>query len=292
MAQVQNITIQQGESFQLAVRWASLPLVFKPISAITNAAPVVVTATGHGVPAGWPVAITGVKGMSQINALNLPPAQSDYYPATVIDANTLAFPDLNSALMRPYTSGGFVQYYTPQSLLGCTGRMSIKSTQSPLIVPGVYTGASFSHVGTTVTVTTSGTAHGLSVGNIVQVNGVLGAGASTYNGVYTVASVPGPNVFTYLSANGASDVANTPGMNGPFFSMTYSIELFRLDSASTARITFDTVSQVINLQIAAADSLQLGFPNGYYDLDITTPAGIVTTLLTGTVTVNPAVTTT
>lgn len=121
-----NITIEQGKTFELVLRWATDLITYKPITGITQAAPAVVTCAAHGVPDGWPVAITSVKGMTQINAEHTPPRGRDYKPATKVDTNTLSFDTINSAGYSAYISGGYVQYDTPVGLTGYTAAMAIK----------------------------------------------------------------------------------------------------------------------------------------------------------------------
>lgn len=127
-----EILIQKGKTFSLVVRWETEPIVRKAITAIslTTGAPRL-TVTGHGMPDGWRCAIYGVKGMKQINASNTPPRPADYHEATVVDANTLALNNVtpiddSGNDWGAYTSGGFIQYFTPQSLAGYTARMDIK----------------------------------------------------------------------------------------------------------------------------------------------------------------------
>lgn len=126
MATKHDIVIQQGKTFNQVVRWESTPIVYKPITGITQAAPAQITATGHGVPAGWRVAIVSVKGMLGINAKNTPPRSSEYHAATVVSANAISLNDVNSSDYSPYTSGGYVQYNTPVDMAGFAARMTIK----------------------------------------------------------------------------------------------------------------------------------------------------------------------
>lgn len=127
MAIRKDIVIEQGKTFMLTVRWENSKLVYKPITGIAKTAPVLITCPNHGVPNGWVIAIVSVKGMSQINASNTPPKDSDYYPATVISANTLEINAINAADFSDYISGGYIQYYEPRSLAGVTARMKIKN---------------------------------------------------------------------------------------------------------------------------------------------------------------------
>ena len=126
MAIKYDLTIRRGETFIRTVRWASAPYVFKPITGITQAAPAVVTATAHGVPDGWRVAVVSVKGMTQINAQSTPPRDSEYYKAKVLTANTLQLDGVNAADFKPYTSGGYLQFATPVDMTGYTARMQIR----------------------------------------------------------------------------------------------------------------------------------------------------------------------
>ena len=91
-----DYTIEQGKTFQHVLRWEAPQYVYKPITAINQSAPVHITATAHGVPDGWRVAIVSVKGMTQINAASSPPKMSEYKRATVLDANTNELNRVNS----------------------------------------------------------------------------------------------------------------------------------------------------------------------------------------------------
>lgn len=139
MATKLDIVILQGKTYNQVIRWEASPIVYKPISAITLAAPAQITATAHGVPAGWRVAIVSVLGMLQINAKNTPPRPSDYHPATVVSANAISLNDVNSAGYSPYTSGGYVQYNTPVDMTGFTARMMIKSSVGGTILETLTT---------------------------------------------------------------------------------------------------------------------------------------------------------
>jgi hypothetical protein len=126
MAATKDLVIRQGRTFSLPVRWEAPPIVYKQISAILQSAPVRITAVGHGVPDGWRVAVTNVKGMVEINAEANKVRDKDYVQATVIDPDTVELNAINASGFRPYTSGGVLQYNTPVVLTGFTARMSIK----------------------------------------------------------------------------------------------------------------------------------------------------------------------
>jgi hypothetical protein len=125
----QNITIQQGSNFDMLVRWESPNVVFKPITAVTKAAPPVVTATGHGMPDGWRCAFTNIVGMTQLNAVNSPPdSTTDFSQITLLSADTFSVVGVDATGFTAYKSGGIVRYYAPVDLTGYTARMQIRPT--------------------------------------------------------------------------------------------------------------------------------------------------------------------
>ena len=133
-----DFTIKKGSTFSRVLRWESSPLVYKAITAITKAAPAVVTATGHGLPDGWRAAIVSVVGMREINAAvpskGAPPLSSEFHKITKIDANSFSINDINSSDFTAYTSGGAVVYYTPVDLASYTARMQIRDTETSGII--------------------------------------------------------------------------------------------------------------------------------------------------------------
>jgi hypothetical protein len=129
-----DLALDQGKTFKQVIRWESAPIIYKAITAITQAAPTVVSSTGHGIPDGWRVAIVSAKGMTAINATNSPLKDSDYTQATLIDANSISLNAVNSSLFSAYTSGGYIQYNTPVDLTGYTARMTIKTKVGGVIL--------------------------------------------------------------------------------------------------------------------------------------------------------------
>lgn len=128
--QSKNLDILQGKTFTLIVRWETLPLIYKAITAITAASPVSITAAGHGLPDGWRTAVVSAGGMRQINAKHWPLGDADFHQASVTNANTITLNDTNSADYTAYTSGGSLVYYTPVDLASFTARMQIRATQA------------------------------------------------------------------------------------------------------------------------------------------------------------------
>ena len=115
-----NFKIYQGSTFAEVLRWESSTKVYKPITAITIAAPVVITAASHGIPVGWRTKVTNVVGMTQINSSDV------YQIVTAADTNTVTLNAVNSLGYTAYTSGGVLEYNQPVSLSGVTARMQIR----------------------------------------------------------------------------------------------------------------------------------------------------------------------
>lgn len=123
-----DIVIQKGSTWVRTLRWESLPWVYTPITAITKAAPMVVTAAGHGLVTGWRAGIVGVVGMRQANSKNIPPRATDLKKVTFVSSSQVSFNDVVSLDYSAYVSGGALISYTPVSLSGFTARMQIRVT--------------------------------------------------------------------------------------------------------------------------------------------------------------------
>ena len=123
-----EIVIQRGSTFEFEVLWAhATEFTYKAITAISlTFGPPRLTIATHGIPPGWPVAITRVSGMRQINAESSPPSGKDYHTVKVIDANTIELNDVDATGFSAYTSGGFVQFKTPIDFASYTFRTDIK----------------------------------------------------------------------------------------------------------------------------------------------------------------------
>ena len=126
MATKKDLQIKQGKTFALVLRWENETVLYKPITAIQQSAPVRITSTAHAIPDGWRGAVTNVKGMTEINAEANNIRDRDYHPITVIDVNTVELNDVNAAGFKPYLSGGYLQINSPVDLTGYTARMTIK----------------------------------------------------------------------------------------------------------------------------------------------------------------------
>lgn len=122
-----NFKIYQGSTFAETLRWESDVKVYVPIVNISRTAPMVVTATAHGVPQNWRVKITNALGMKEANT-------SDYITATTVAENTLTFNAINALSYTTYISNGVLEYNQPIDLTGYTARMQIREKLSSTAV--------------------------------------------------------------------------------------------------------------------------------------------------------------
>lgn len=130
----QKLEICKGATYLNVLRWESATCVFRTITGITKAAPPVISATGHGVPDGWRVAVTNVLGMTQINAADNPPKTNQYVKSQLITADTLSLKCVDASGFGTYTSGGILRYNLPVDLAGYTARMQVRASQSDAVI--------------------------------------------------------------------------------------------------------------------------------------------------------------
>lgn len=127
-----KLIIDQGSTFEAVVRWESADVTFKTVTAITKAAPPVLSVASHGVPEGWRVALTNILGMTELNAANdpaeKPPEAADYYTASVVTSGSISLDGVDATGFGTYVSGGILRYFEPVNLSGFTARMHIRSS--------------------------------------------------------------------------------------------------------------------------------------------------------------------
>jgi hypothetical protein len=121
----QDFCVSAGATFHPTIRWGTDQMTAVPVQAIAQVAPALITAPGHNVPNGWPVAVVSAQGMTQINATRYPPQGPDWKKSTVVSASQVALNSVNAADFSTYTSGGFLVFSTPVALAGVTATMTI-----------------------------------------------------------------------------------------------------------------------------------------------------------------------
>ncbi len=125
-----TLTIRRGATAAIPVRVESPVLSYAQITTIANTAPVRITAVGHGIPDGWRAAVMNAKGLTQLNAQNNPPKDSELRPVVVVDADMVEINAFNAAGLKAHTAGtGQLAYYVPLDLAPYSGaRMDVKSS--------------------------------------------------------------------------------------------------------------------------------------------------------------------
>ena len=126
-----SLEIRRGSSHRWMMRWSQPKLGYITGVTLNATAPMSITATAHGLPDGWLVAIQNATGgFSQLNADN-PPTSSQYLRADVVDGGTLAVNRLNAVGFKPSQPATLV-YRKPYDLVSCTARAQIrKKINSP-----------------------------------------------------------------------------------------------------------------------------------------------------------------
>ena len=114
-----NLTIKQGKTFRRAFGIGTSRKIYKPIQSVTQEAPAIVEAQGHGLNNGWAFHITGAKGMLQLN-------QEQAWPVLVVDADHLELNSLNAIGLPAYKGNGVIEYFEPRDLTDYTAAMQIR----------------------------------------------------------------------------------------------------------------------------------------------------------------------
>lgn len=112
-----TVEARKGASETITFRIETSVKKFIGISAMTNTAPMRVTATAHQVPDQWSVAIIDATGLTDLNAADSNDIQDDeFHQVTVINANTLEFNGISAASFGVYATSGYVVYHEPMDL--------------------------------------------------------------------------------------------------------------------------------------------------------------------------------
>ena len=125
-----QITIRKGSSFLWTLRPETAAQKYIPITAITmTKTGVRLAAEDHGMVEGWRCRVSRCKGLTRLNTVDEDrPRSSDYFQATVIDADTVEINSRNTTGDKPYTGGGILQYGVPMDLTDCVVRAQIRQS--------------------------------------------------------------------------------------------------------------------------------------------------------------------
>lgn len=248
MTMQKDIEFIRGSTYALTIRWETPPVKYIEITAISQTAPVRITAPNHGAPDGARGLVTAAGGMREINAPEPNKVtDDDYHQITVIDANTVEFNDVNAASFRAYTSGGYLQYNTPKDVTGFSARMSVKAKYG--------------------------------VKNLLEcsVGGVSGDAKPTGPGT-------DGSVTWVATTSGVPDSEWTAGATYSPGDVVDLEELIRLTSAN-GRIVINPALHTITLVFSATDTETLARRSGVYDFEMVSPdvTPVVTKLMRGRV---------
>ncbi len=119
-----DLVVGRGSEFNYSFMIATEENVYRDITGITRDAPCVLTVPAHGLPTEWPIVISDVPGMVQINSSEPRVAYAD-------DANTLTLRDVNSTGYHGYTGGGTIRYEKPLDYFGYTGEIVLTADNAP-----------------------------------------------------------------------------------------------------------------------------------------------------------------
>lgn len=116
------LRVIQGTTLNKVLRLMQPGRVYKEISAIAAAAPVLITVPGHGLPGTWPVWFRGVAGL---NGINREPDSTRPWMAEVVDVDTLRINAIDATGQKG--QGGRLIYLPPVDLTGVIGRLQVRA---------------------------------------------------------------------------------------------------------------------------------------------------------------------
>jgi hypothetical protein len=137
-----ELQIAQGTTYTTSYNYGGDPLVYKDVAGLVKLTPLTLSVNGHGVPDGYKVAFTNLPGAfgTNLNAKHWPPTcEEDLYAASVVDADTLAFNDIDGGTFGAYTTGGQVAYWSPFSLAGASGTFKVFDQDSNVLLTSALT---------------------------------------------------------------------------------------------------------------------------------------------------------
>lgn len=129
-----DLCIAQGKTFQKVLRWGREPYQYRLVEGVIRDGALRLKSTGHGIPDGWMVALNGLRGMPELNAIHQPPSRGDLYKATLIDADTIELNEVSGSRYSAWRGGGDIQFLSPVDVSGMSARMDIRSQRGDLLL--------------------------------------------------------------------------------------------------------------------------------------------------------------
>ncbi len=124
-----DLHIIQGSTLRKPLLMMQPQYQYKPITAIQQTAPLLLTVPSHGLVGSWPIWIEGVTGWGDLGRDKAP---QPFYLAKVIDANTLELNNISG--IGRNASGGLVVYQPPVDLTGFSAKMMIRDPAGVLLL--------------------------------------------------------------------------------------------------------------------------------------------------------------
>jgi hypothetical protein len=124
------ITVQAGVDLELEFRLSGAEFIYVPITAVSQTAPVRLTAPAHGLPDGWSFWIEGIPatGPASLNR-NRFSAQTPYQ-AVFVDVDTIEINAVNGIGLPAYDGGGVLVYQEPVDITGATAVLVLRKDAS------------------------------------------------------------------------------------------------------------------------------------------------------------------
>lgn len=268
--QIKNLTLIEGHSEIVDVRFETEPIVRKPITSVTSPNGCArVVAIGHGAKHGQRVALINMLGT--VSALNADldalakGRSSEYSQATLIDADTVELNAVNAAGLVHTANTGFLQYNTLEDLTAHTQKCRVRDRKGGNLVVCSAPGTTGSIKPTKAGQDGSVTWVKLSAAELTALR--ITKGASYVEKVWVGSTAYSADDVVDLSVIASSDVADSP----------YDV----------LKIETDVTDRLIRLIFTAQATTILSGKTGYYDLeDVSADATpVVSALVAGTVTI-------
>lgn len=276
-----NYKVYQGSTFQESYRWETQTKVYVPISAITKAAPcVITTSTTHNLPVGWRFRVTGAGGMKEINSVG----EDNYYLATStgmspqaqaagdtwidVEQTWIDARDQDAILAAPRVRpwAGLPSYQAYPVIMQYTNPVGAPSVST---LPPIANAARNAYLDYQAELAL--------ISNTIQINQVNSLGYTTYTS---------GGVVEY---NQPVDLANYSARMQIRESLDSTTVIHEATTANT-QIVIDNNYKTITVTIPASVTQNFAFSSAVYSLELYTSTGKVVPFLTGNMTLVQEVT--
>ena len=128
-----SLKVRQGSMFRKVLRWETEPFIYKPITAISNAAPCVLHIPGHEMLESQLFAVQNALGLVELN--EKVDDLTSWHRAHVVDVDHVEINRVNSIPFKPHTANtGVAKYRTVVDLAGYTARLTLKDKAGGVVL--------------------------------------------------------------------------------------------------------------------------------------------------------------